>query len=115
MSYFAKVVNGKVTEIQIASQEFMDGYVDTSPGTWIETWEEPKGASERYHYASIGGNYDKEGDFFYDVQPFPSWILNRTTGVWEPPKELPSDGKEYQWNEETKSWDELTDYLVGEE
>ena len=104
MSYFAKVVNGKVVEVQVASQEFMDSYVDTSPGTWIETWEEPKGKSQRYHYASIGGNYNKSDDAFYGNSPFPSWVLNKKTYVWEAPVEYPSDGKTYQWDEENAEW-----------
>ena len=109
MSYFAKVVNGKVTMMQIASQEFIDGYVDTSPGTWIETWEEPKGASQRYNYASIGGNYDSSDDAFYGNSPFPSWVLNKKTYVWEAPVAYPEDGKLYGWNEEKTSWDEVTE------
>lgn len=109
MSYFAKVVNGKVTMMQIASQEFIDGYVDTSPGTWIETWEEPKGASQRYNYASIGGNYDSSDDAFYGNSPFPSWVLNKKTYVWEAPVAYPEDGKLYGWDEEKTSWDEVTE------
>ena len=109
MSYFAKVVDGKVIMMQIASQEFIDGYVDTSPGTWIETWEEPKGKSQRYHYASIGGNYDKSDDAFYGNSPFPSWVLNKKTYVWEAPVAYPEDGKLYGWNEEKTSWDEVTE------
>ena len=109
MSYFAKVVDGKVTEMQIASQEFIDGYVDTSPGTWIETWEEPKGASQRYNYASIGGNYDSSDDAFYGNSPFSSWVLNKKTYVWEAPVAYPEDGKLYGWDEEKTSWDEVTE------
>ena len=109
MSYFAKVVNGKVTMMQTASQEFIDGYVDTSPGTWIETWEEPKGASQRYNYASIGGNYDSSDDAFYGNSPFPSWVLNKKTYVWEAPVAYPEDGKLYGWDEEKTSWDEVTE------
>ena len=109
MSYFAKVVNGKVPMMQIASQEFIDGYVDTSPGTWIETWEEPKGASQRYNYASIGGNYDSSDDAFYGNSPFPSWVLNKKTYVWEAPVAYPEDGKLYGWDEEKTSWDEVTE------
>lgn len=105
MSYFAKVVNGKVTEMQIASQEFIDNYVDNSPGKWIETWIEPTGASQRYNCASIGGNYNKSDDAFYGNSPYPSWTLNTTTYTWEAPVAYPDDGEMYKWNEETTSWD----------
>ena len=35
MSHFAKVVDGKVTQVIVAEAEFFDTFVDTSPGTWI--------------------------------------------------------------------------------
>jgi hypothetical protein len=119
MSHFAKVLDGKVLDVIVAEQDFIDSYVDTVPGEWIQTSYNTFGNEHllggtplRKNYASIGGNYDKEGDYFYDAQPFPSWTLNKTTGLWESPKALPSDDKNYVWNEETKSWDEDTSYTV---
>ena len=37
MAHFSKVLNGKVVELIVADQEFIDNYIDTSPGTWIKT------------------------------------------------------------------------------
>ena len=115
MSHFAKVLDGKVLQVIVAEQDFIDNYVDTVPGEWIQTsyntlgGEHTKGGKPlRKNYASVGGNYDKEGDFFYDVQPFPSWTLDRKTGLWVCPVKKPSDNKEYVWNEDNKSWD-ITD------
>ena len=49
-------------------------------------------------------NYDGIG--FYDDSPYPSWIFNSIKYTWEPPISKPLDGKYYEWNESTKSWDE---------
>ena len=115
MSHFAKVLDGKVLDVIVAEKDF----VDTLEGTWIQTSYNTfankhllGGTPLRKNFAGIGFNYDKDGDFFYDNQPYPSWVLNKTSGVWEAPKTLPSDGKEYVWNEKTKDWDEDTSYKV---
>ena len=39
------------------------------------------------------------------IQNYPSWTLNEDTGFWEAPVAEPDDGKKYNWNEETTSWD----------
>jgi hypothetical protein len=50
--------------------------------------------------AYIGGDY--VAGFFYPPQPYPSW--ERSEGTWAPPVPYPSDGKEYEWIEDTLSW-----------
>ena len=47
-------------------------------------------------------NYDGVG-FYFDA-PYSSWILNKTTYIWDPPVAYPNDGNSYQWDESTKSW-----------
>ena len=37
MSHFARVNQGIVTQVLVAEQEFIDSYVDTEPGEWIQT------------------------------------------------------------------------------
>ena len=37
MSHFAKVENGIVKEVIVAEPEFFTTFVDTSPGTWLQT------------------------------------------------------------------------------
>ena len=91
MSHFAKVCDGKVTQVIVAEQEFFDTFVDSSPGTWLQTSynthgnQHPEGRPLRGNYAGIGYNYDATNDVFYAPQPFPSWILNNTTWLWEAP------------------------------
>ena len=114
MSHFAKVTDGKVTQVIVAEKEFFDTFVDSSPGTWIQTSynthgnQHPEGRPLRGNYAGIGYNYDATNDVFYVPQPFPSWILNNTTWLWEAPIAMPTDGKKYKWNEATTSWIEIT-------
>ena len=49
--------------------------------------------------------YDSTNDLFYSQQPYSSWILNKTTYLWEAPVAFPEDGKDYIWNEENQTWD----------
>jgi hypothetical protein len=114
MSHYAKVVDGKVTQVIVAEQEFFDTFVDSSPGAWLQTSynthgnQHPEGRPLRGNYAGIGYNYDATNDVFYAPQPFPSWILNNTTWLWEAPVAMPTDGKDYKWNESITNWEEVT-------
>ena len=40
-------------------------------------------------------------------KPFPSWIGNEEAMTWDAPTPMPKDGKMYQWNEATTSWNEV--------
>jgi hypothetical protein len=114
MSHFAKVCDGKVTQVIVAEKEFFDTFVDSSPGTWLQTSynthgnQHPEGRPLRGNYAGIGYKYDATNDVFYAPQPYPSWILNNTTWLWEAPVAMPTDGKLYMWDEETLNWKEIT-------
>lgn len=112
MAHFAKVVNGTVTKVIVAEQDFMDIFVDNSPGEWIKTSYNTKGGVHtkggtplRKNFALVGGTYDSTKDAFIPPQPYPSWTLDEDTCIYVPPKAYPTDGKNYEWNEESKSWD----------
>ena len=66
------------------------------------------GTPFRKNYAGIGYTYNESKDAFIPPQPYSSWTLNNDTCQWEAPVAYPDDGKEYQWNEETTSWDAIT-------
>ena len=110
MGHFAKVVDGKVTQVIVAEPDFFDTFVDSSPGTWIQTSynthanQHPEGRPLRGNYAGIGYIYDQANDVFYAPQPYASWVLNQTTWTWEAPTPYPADGKAYVWDEPTVSW-----------
>jgi hypothetical protein len=114
MSHYAKVVDGKVTQVIVAEQEFFDTFVDSSPGTWLQTSynthgnQHPEGRPLRGNYAGIGYIYDATNDVFYAPQSYPSWTLNNTTWLWEAPVAYPTDGKVYIWNESIINWEEVT-------
>ena len=115
MSHFAKVLDGKVTQVIVAEQEFFNTFVDTSPGTWLQTSyntygnKHPEGRPLKGNYAGIGYTYDFVNDVFYAPQPYPSWTLNNKTWLWEASVAMPTDNKMYSWDEETKSWIEVTE------
>jgi hypothetical protein len=62
------------------------------------------GTPLRKNYAGIGYFYDCVRDAFIPPNNFPSWQLNETTCLWEPPLPYPSDGNFYLWDETTLSW-----------
>jgi hypothetical protein len=57
----------------------------------------------RKNFASIGYAYDAHRDAFIPPRPFPSWILNEESCVWDAPTPMPKDGL-YYWDEATASW-----------
>ena len=117
MSHYAKVLNGIVVNVIVAEEEFFKTFVDSSPGTWIQTSYNTRGGVHygqdgkpdggialRGNYAGVGYIYDQEHDVFYVPQPYPSWTLNQTTWNWDCPVAYPTDGKNYKWNETDKNW-----------
>ena len=117
MSNYAKVLNAKVLEVIVADASFFDTFVDTSPGTWIQTSYNTRGGVHygadgqpdggvalRANYAGIGYTYDQANDVFYAPQPYPSWTISAPTWLWQPPVPYPSTGGPYTWDEATLSW-----------
>ena len=117
MSHFAKVCDGKVLRVIVAEKEFFDTFVDSEPGEWIQTSYNTRngvhygqdgnpdgGVALRGNYAGIGYTYDRENDVFYPAKPYVSWVLNKTTWSWDAPVAMPTDGKQYTWDEATVNW-----------
>ena len=123
MAHYAKVLNGKVINTIVAEQEFIDGFVDSTPGEWIQTSYNTRGGVHyesdgitpsadqskalRKNFGSVYSMYNSEADGFHQPQPYPSWTLNATTFVWECPVAEPdaTADTEYMWNETDQSWD----------
>jgi hypothetical protein len=61
----------------------------------------------RKNYAGIGYYYDSIRDSFIPPKPFPSWILDEFSCLWQSPIPYPNDGKMYTWNEEIGNWIEI--------
>jgi len=116
MGHFAKVIDGKVTQIIVAEPEFFETFVDSSAGTWIQTSYNTQGGVHllggtplRKNYAGIGYTYDRTRDAFIPLQPFASWVLNEDTCLWDAPTPYPTDGNRYIWNEQTTNWEQLSE------
>ncbi len=114
MSHFAKVNNGVVVQVIVAEPEFFDTFVDNSPGEWIQTSYNTYGGAHRLggtplrkNYAGVGFTYDAQRDAFIPPKPFPSWVLDEETCLWNAPVARPTDGKDYQWDEQTTNWIEV--------
>jgi len=58
----------------------------------------------RKNYAGIGYTYDDQRDAFIPPKPFPSWVLDEFTCLWDSPIPYPNDGNMYYWDEDTISW-----------
>lgn len=114
MAHYAKVVNGIVAQVIVAEPEFFQSFIDVSPGQWIQTSYNTKGGVHlnggtplRKNYAGIGYTYDAQRDAFIPPKPYASWTLDEETCLWNPPVDYPTDGKAYDWNEQSQAWTEV--------
>ena len=121
MAHFAKLGTGNiVTAVHVVSNDvatteqagvdFLNDLYKTRD-VWKQTSYNTKGGVHllggtpfRKNYAGIDYTYDQTKDAFIPPKPFDSWILNEDTCLWEAPVAYPSDGKEYEWDESSKSW-----------
>jgi len=116
MTHFAEIVDGKVVRVIVAEQDFINSGKVGVPTNWIQTSYNTKqgihklgGTPLRKNYAGIGYNYDSVRDAFIPPKQHPSFVLNKTKGIYEPPTPLPNDGKRHKWNELNKNWDLIGD------
>jgi len=129
MAHWAEIdENNIVLRVLVGDNNEPDeGYqwlIDNLGGTWIKTsynslggvhYKEledktrvPSGKPHfRFNHGGIGFTYDESRDAFIAPKPFPSWVLIEETCRWEPPIALPTDKKEYRWDEPTLSWIEI--------
>jgi hypothetical protein len=122
MAHFAKLGTGNIIEkvevvsndiaiTEKAGEDFLNNLYKTKD-VWKQTSYNTKGGIHklggtpfRKNYAGIGFKYDQTKDAFIPPKPYPSWVLNETTCLWESPIAKPTDGQEYRWNEADQSWD----------
>jgi hypothetical protein len=110
MAHFAKVTDGIVEQVIVASDaEWCETHLG---GVWVQTSYNTKGNVHllggiplHKNYAGIGYTWDGVG--FAAPKPFESWVLNPDSYLWEAPTPMPTDGKIYNWDEETLSWVEV--------
>jgi hypothetical protein len=112
MAHFAEIGSDN-TVLRVIVADTKEWCESNLGGTWVQTsynthaGQHPEGRPLHKNYAGVGYHWDGIG--FYAPQPFPSWSKNEETYLWEAPVPFPSNGKMYEWNEETQNWDELPD------
>lgn len=125
MGHYAKVVDGIVQEVLVASKDFIDSGVVGMPAMWVKTSYNTRGGVHyepnsniasadqskalRKNFAGIGFTYDAVRDAFIPPKPFPSWVLNGDTCLWDAPVPKPNDGRLYLWDEANLRWELITD------
>lgn len=115
MAHFALVnAKGIVEQVIVAEQDVIDSGVFGPPSSWVQTSYNTSGGQHklggtplRKNYAGIGYTYNAELDAFIPPKPFPSWLLNSDTCLWDAPVAMPTDGKNYSWNETQQNWVEV--------
>ena len=112
MAHFAKLNNSKVEQVIVVhNNELLVNGVETESkgaqfchdllgGEWIQT---SYNNNIRKQYAGIGYTYDHVRDEFICPQPYPSWTLDENND-WQPPTPMPSNGRDYRWNEAELKW-----------
>ena len=119
LAHFARVQNGIVTNVIVIEKEVLDLGHWGDPAEWVQTSYNTSGGKHllggtplRKNYAGLGYSYDAVRDAFIPPSPFPSWVLDEETCLWNAPTAMPTNGKMYNWDEETTSWIE---FVVVEE
>jgi hypothetical protein len=123
MAHFAKLDENNVVVFVTVGRQEDDGledelsartgdvYKQTSYNTWGGV-HALGGTPLRKNYAGIGYIYDGARDAFIAPQPFPSWVLDEDSCLWEAPVPYPTDGADYVWDESAVAWVEVEDEAV---
>lgn len=127
MAHFAKidennivrrvvVVNNETADNDADGQAFLRTLYNEPDAIWkktsyntLENEHLLGGTPYRINFAAIGDTYDSSLDGFIKSKPNdkPSWVLNTTTGTYEPPTPMPEqqeNGDGWLWDESTTSW-----------
>ena len=119
MAHFAEINEENIVTqvIVVHNNELLDGEQESETKgidfcesiyghrNWVQT---SYNGNIRYNYAGIGYIWDPDNNAFYAPQPYPSWSLNEDF-KWVPPTACPNDDNYYEWNEETQTWDLVTE------
>jgi len=121
VAHYAKVENGIVTNVIVIEEDVLQLGHWGDPSLWVKTSYNTSGGKHllggtplRFNYAGLGYSYDAQRDAFIPQSPFPSWVLDEETCLWNAPTPMPTDGKMYNWDEPTTSWVEFVPPVVEE-
>ena len=135
MELYIRVADGKAVEHPILGDNFREAFPDIDTDNlpsgfakFVRVAQPTTGPYEVYE----GVTYELSGDVFTDVHQvrtmteqektdkqdqvksswatnggYASWVFDADTCSFKPPVDYPTDGKNYNWNETTTSWDEI--------
>jgi len=112
MAHFAKIgIGSKVERVEVVSNDIATtekagvDFLNTLYKT-NDIWKQTSYNNNfRKNFAGIGFKYDPARDAFIPPKPYPSWILNEDTCLWDAPVVKPNDGQDYKWNETIQNWE----------
>jgi len=120
VAYFAHVMNGVVVRVHVVSDAVIidnDGVLRETLGkTFLadlhgydadDLVQSSYAANFRRVYPGVGFTYDADRDAFIPPTPYPSWVLDEATCLWEAPIDYPADGGQYVWDEARTDWVEV--------
>lgn len=122
MAHFARVEEGIVTNVLVVPDEhesYGNEYLNGLglDGFWLQTSYNTHGGVHlfggvplRKNYAGLGYAYDGTLDAFIPLSPYPSWVLDEETCLWDAPVPRPEDDKFYVWDEESGQWVEEAEW-----
>ena len=140
MSHFAQIdANNIVQQVLVISQDEINTGRWGDPARWIQTSYNTRGGvyyipntetpdpdqskAFRKNFAGIGFTWlpnGPQGPGFTPPSPYPSWVMNAFSYLWEAPvpmpaKPWPKGVATYRWNEPTISWTPVywTDLAAG--
>jgi hypothetical protein len=123
MAHYAKIEDQLVVSVivldeenELNANEFLlnfglgQGWLKTSYNTrggvhYGPDGEPDNGVPLRYNYAGVGFTYDEVRDAFIPPSPYPSWVLNEETCLWDAP--VPKPAGDWDWDEDSGSWVQL--------
>jgi len=107
--------NNKVVNIEdVRDEDCQDASNNYSESIGInflkksQKWDFWSGVHNKKGTANKGNSYIPDGDYFKDLQPYPSWTFSMSTYTWEAPVAYPDpehQGPPQRWNEETGEWE----------
>jgi len=126
MAHFAKinndnevlsviVVDDKNAATESEGQAFLENNNNWPAAQWIKCSYNTVGGSHinggtpfRANYPNIGDIWDSTNEIFHAPQPYNSWTLNTSTGLWDSPIPMPNTTTTINGSEEKDSynWDE---------
>lgn len=98
---YALIKNGICTAV-IAMQNYDEEIIKNTLAS--QDYDEVINCSELGYEIYCGHQYYGEAGVWAGPSIYQSWVLNKSSRTWEPPISYPTDGDDYTWSEEEKTW-----------